>query len=172
MPQLQAWLRARGHDVTILNAGVSGDTTAGGLARVDWTLTPEVDGMIVALGGNDMLRGIAPKVVRANLEGILQVAAGKGVEVMVIGYQSPGNYGPDYKKAFDRIFPDLSEKFGAVRSPGFLTGMDEDRSVRELMACCMQADGLHPNADGVKLMVAAQGPKVEELIARIIAAGD
>ncbi|MEX0309274.1 MAG: GDSL-type esterase/lipase family protein, partial [Tateyamaria sp.] len=85
VPQLQAWLTQAGHDVQVINAGVSGDTTQGGLSRVAWTLTPDVDAMIVALGGNDLLRGIGPEVSRANLDGIVQAATEAGVEVLVIG---------------------------------------------------------------------------------------
>lgn len=89
VPQLQAWLAEQGADVTIINAGVSGDTTAGGLSRVDWTLTPDVDALIVALGGNDLLRGIAPEVSRANLQGILSAAAANSVPVLLVGMQAP-----------------------------------------------------------------------------------
>ena len=104
VPQMQTWLSRQGIDARLINAGVSGDTTAGGLSRVAWTLTPEVDAMIVALGGNDFLRGFAPDVSRANLEGILQAADAAEVEVLLVGMQAPGNYGPDYKLAFDAIY--------------------------------------------------------------------
>ena len=101
VPQLQAWLDENGADAKIVNAGVSGDTTAGGLARAAWTLTPDVDAMIVALGGNDMLRGIDPAASKANLAGILDAAAAQDVDVLLIGMQAPGNFGPAYKEAFD-----------------------------------------------------------------------
>ena len=103
VPQMQSWLRAEGADVVLINAGVSGDTTQGGLSRVGWTLTPEVDAIIVALGGNDLLRGLDPAVSRANLDGILREAQAAGVEIMLVGMEAPGNYGPDYKAAFDAI---------------------------------------------------------------------
>ncbi|MEO0381532.1 MAG: arylesterase, partial [Pseudomonadota bacterium] len=114
VPQLEEWLQDQGRDVAVINAGVSGDTTAGGLSRVDWTLTPEVDALIVTLGGNDLLRGIDPGVSRANLEGILSAATGAGVEVLLVGMQAPGNYGPDYKAAFDGMYPDLSAAYGTL----------------------------------------------------------
>ncbi|WP_227287336.1 arylesterase [Boseongicola sp. H5] len=169
VPQLQAWLRARGHEVTVINAGVSGDTTAGGLARVGWTLTPEVDAMIVALGGNDLLRGIAPEASRANLEGILQAADAGSVEVLLVGLQAPGNYGPDYKAAFDAMYPDLARAYGALHAESFLGGLETaaegDRT--GAIARYMQADGIHPNAEGVARIVEALGPEVEALIARV-----
>jgi acyl-CoA thioesterase-1 len=167
VPQLESWLRQRGHDVTVINAGVSGDTTAGGLARVDWTLTSDIDGLIVGLGGNDMLRGIDPKAVRSNLSGILKTAKARNVEVMLIGFQAPGNFGPGYKDAFDRIYPDLSSLYGAVLSTSFLSGLKNPPDLGSLQSKYMQPDGLHPNAGGVKLMVQATGPNVEKIIARI-----
>jgi len=97
VPQLRGWLTDQGHTVRVVNGGVSGDTTAGGLARVEWALTPEINGMIVALGGNDVLRGIDPDVVRANLDGILQIADSKGIEVLLVGMRAPGNFGTEYQ---------------------------------------------------------------------------
>ena len=169
VPQLQAWLRARGHDVEILNAGVSGDTTAGGLSRVDWTLTPEVDAMIVALGGNDLLRGIPPEASRANLDGILQAAQDAGVEVLLVGLEAPGNYGPAYKADFDAMYPDLAEAYGALHVDSFLGALSEaaETDPEAALGSYMQPDGIHPNAQGVGLIVEALGPEVERLIARV-----
>lgn len=163
VPQLQGWLRGQGADVAVLNAGVSGDTTAGGLARVAWTLSPEVDALIVALGGNDLLRGIAPEVARANLDGILACAGTQGLPVLLIGLPAPGNYGPEYKAAFDAIYPELAAAHGALWLPNFGAGLGEDAGAR---APLMQADGIHPNADGVARIVANVGPTVLELISR------
>jgi len=166
VPQLQAWLRDRGAEVTVLNAGVSGDTTAGGLSRVAWTLTPEVDAMIVALGGNDLLRGIDPAASRANLEGILQAAKAAGVEVLLVGLSAPGNYGPDYKAAFDAIYPELAAKYGTLHFESFLKGLtdlpDRGAALREYM----QEDGIHPSAKGVARIVDAMGPTVLDLVER------
>jgi acyl-CoA thioesterase-1 len=167
--QLQDWLRARGHEVTVLNAGVSGDTTAGGLARVDWTLTPEVDAMIVALGGNDLLRAIPPEASRANLEGILQAAQAAGVAVLLVGMQAPGNYGPEFKVAFDAMYPDLADAYGVLHVESFLGALGEaaEADPRAALSTYMQPDGIHPNAAGVGLIVEALGPEVERLIARV-----
>lgn len=164
VPQLQAWLTAHGADVALINAGVSGDTTAGGAARVAWTLTPEVDAMIVTLGGNDMLRGIDPAVSRANLEQILQAARAAGVAVLLVGMQAPGNYGPDYKAAFDAIYPDLAAEYGAVYAESFFAGIAATGTDPAGLRDMMQADGLHPNATGVVRIVAALGPKVLDLV--------
>jgi acyl-CoA thioesterase-1 len=167
VPQLQGWLEARGHEVRLINAGVSGDTTAGGLSRVDWTLSGEVDGMIVALGGNDLLRGIDPAVSRANLDGILEAARAAGVEVLLVGIRAPGNYGPDYKAAFEAMYPDLAEEHGALLVEDFLGGLDAAQAAGLGMGELMQPDGIHPSARGVEAIVAALGPAVVRLIERI-----
>ncbi|MGB1033805.1 MAG: arylesterase [Primorskyibacter sp.] len=167
VPQLRAWLAARGHDVRIVNAGVSGDTTAGGLSRVAWSLTPELDAIIVALGGNDLLRGLPPESVRANVQGILDVAHDADLEIMVVGMSAPGNYGQDYKETFDAIYPDLAQQYGAIHHDSFFIGlMSKDTDPADLRAF-MQADGIHPNADGVARIVEGMGPVVETLIARV-----
>lgn len=166
VPQLQAWLTERGADVSVLNAGVSGDTTAGGLSRADWTMTDDVDALIVNLGGNDLLRGIEPEASRANLTGILEKAKTKGLPVLLIGLPGPGNFGPDYKAEFDAIYPDLSDAYDTLLLPNYFavlaaadTGMPDP--------VLMQADGIHPNAEGVRRLVDAVGPQVMELVARV-----
>ncbi|MFT6676515.1 MAG: acyl-CoA thioesterase-1 [Sulfitobacter sp.] len=169
VPQLQAWLTSQGADVRLINAGVSGDTTAGGRARVDWTLTPDVDGMIVALGGNDVLRGLPPEQARSNLSGILQTAQTADVEVLLIGMQAPGNYGADYKTDFEAIYPDLAEEYHSLYLNSFFAGLSaggepvDPNALRDLF----QADGIHPNAAGVKKVVARIGPEVLALIEKI-----
>lgn len=162
VPLMQKWLEDQGVEAELINAGVSGDTTAGGAARVDWSLTPEVDAMIVTLGGNDLLRGIDPAVSRDNLEVILQVAQAKGVEVLLVGLTAPGNYGSDYKKMFDAIYPELSEDYGALLAPDFFAGLGggDPAALRRWF----QADGIHPNADGVARIVEGLGPTVLALI--------
>jgi len=142
---------------------VSGDTTAGGAARVEWSVTPEVDAMIVALGGNDMLRGIAPEVARANLTEILEVAQTHDLPVLLVGLPAPGNYGAEYKTDFDEIFPQLSEEFGTLYLESFFDGLGEGEP-SELQKF-FQPDGIHPNAEGVTQIVQAMGPLVQELIA-------
>ncbi len=168
VPQLEGWLRARGHDVVVVNAGVSGDTTAGGLARVDWTLSPEVDAMIVALGGNDLLRGLPPEASRANLAGILDAAEAAEVEVLLVGLNAPGNYGPDYQQAFDSMYPELAEAYGVLHAESFLSGLQDavEGDQAEAVRRYIQPDGIHPNAAGVSVIVEALGPRVEALIAR------
>lgn len=172
VPQLSRWLADQGAQVTLINAGVSGDTTAGGAARVGWTLTPEVDAMIVALGGNDLLRGIDPVVVRQNIETILQTAATQQVDVLLIGMQAPGNYGADYKAAFDAIYPDLSQSYGTLYIDSFFAGFGEAAQNPAALRDVMQADGIHPNAQGVERIVQGIGPGVLELIDRVTGAND
>ncbi len=173
VPRLEAWLAENGTPATVVNAGVSGDTTAGGLARVGWTLTPEVDGMIVALGGNDLLRGIDPGTARANLNGILAQARERGLPVLLVGLTSPGNYGPDYKAAFDAIYPELAAEYDAILYADFfaplVAGATDTAQVR---ARFMQGDGIHPNAAGVERIVAGIGPDVARLVGRAAANAD
>jgi len=172
VPQLQAWLDAQGADVSLINAGVSGDTTAGGLARVGWTLEPQVDAMIVALGGNDLLRGLDPAQARSNIEGILKAAQAADVEVLLIGMQAPGNFGPDYKAQFDALYPELARAYGTVYLESFFAGLGDAAATLDQAALreWFQADGIHPNAQGVARIVEAIGPKVLELVAAVGAA--
>ena len=168
VPQLQDWLEGEGADVRLINAGVSGDTTAGGLSRVGWTLEPEVDAMIVALGGNDLLRGLDPAQARSNIDGILQAAEAADVEVLLIGMQAPGNFGADYKAQFDAIYPELAEAYGTVYLESFFAGLVDEGMPIDPAALreWFQADGIHPNAEGVARIVKAVGPQVLTLIAQ------
>ncbi len=166
VPVLEAWLTQAGEDVVLINAGVSGDTTAGGLYRAAWTLTPEVDALIVALGGNDILRGIDPGVSRANLDGILAEAAKAGVPVLLVGLDAPSNYGADYEERFEAMFPELAASYGALLYPSFLGPLREEDDVETALARFMQPDGIHPNAEGVERIVAGIGPVVLDLVAR------
>lgn len=166
VPQLESWLTAQGAEVALINAGVSGDTTAGGLARVGWTLTDEVDALIVALGGNDVLRGIDPAVSRANLDGILATAAERDLPVLLVGISAPPNYGPDYQEAFNGMYPALAEDYGALLYPNFLAALAAEEDRQRALAEYMQPDGIHPNAAGVALIVEAMGPSVLDLIDR------
>nr|WP_171184249.1 arylesterase [Ruegeria sp. HKCCC2117] len=168
VPQLDRWLEGQGADVQVINAGVSGDTTAGGAARVEWTLTPDVDGMIVALGGNDLLRGIDPAVSRANLSKIFEVARAGDVAVLLIGMQAPGNYGAEYKQAFDAMYPELAQEFGALFVNSFFEGLTAEGDPGAVSQF-MQADGIHPNAAGVARIVDALGPSVLELVGQVAA---
>ena len=148
----------------VINAGVSGDTTAGGLSRVAWTLTPDVDAMIVALGGNDLLRGIDPAVSRANLDGILQAADEAGVEVLLVGMEAPSNYGTEFKNAFDSMYPELAALYGVDLYPAFFAGLLAQGDLEDVRRRFMQPDGIHPNAEGVAVITDAIGPTVLELI--------
>lgn len=158
--RLEAALKKRGHDVVIANAGVSGDTTAGGRARFDWAVPPETDGVILELGANDVLRGIPPKTTRANLEDILARLRKRNVPVLLTGMRALANWGPDYAKAFEAIFPELSEKYGALYYPFFMEGVIDKPELK-------LEDALHPNQQGVETIVSRIVPDVEKLIARI-----
>lgn len=169
VPQLGKWLGAQGRTAKLVNAGVSGDTTAGGAARIDWTLTDDVDAIIVELGGNDMLRGIDPAVSRANLDRILQTAQARGVEVLLVGLVATRNNGPEFKAAFDAMYPELAEQYGTLYAQDFFMGfLEPDGTVdRDKVRSLMQFDGIHPNAEGVKLIVEGLGPYVLELLDRL-----
>ncbi|MGL5009509.1 MAG: arylesterase [Paracoccaceae bacterium] len=163
VPQLQGWLDANGAEAVVLNAGVSGDTTAGGASRLDWALTPEADALIVNLGGNDMLRGIDPGEARGNLEVILQAAKARELPVLLVGLQAPTNYGADYKAAFDGMFPELAAAYDALLLPDYFAPLTAADGTG-LDPALMQADGIHPNAAGVAAAVAAIGPQVQALV--------
>ncbi|MCP1336621.1 arylesterase [Futiania mangrovi] len=160
VPALERELRARGHDVTVIDGGVSGDTTAGGLARLDWSLGERVDAAIVELGANDALRGLPPEAARANLDAILEKLADRGIPVLLAGMRSPPNLGPEYRAAFEPIYPELAEKHGTLLYPFFLDGVAADASLN-------QADGIHPTAEGVQVIVDRIAPFVEDLIGRV-----
>lgn len=170
VPQLEGWLRDHGAEVVVQNAGVSGDTTAGGLARVDWALGPEADALIVTLGGNDMLRGLSPAEVRANLDAILTAAEARGLPVLLVAMSAPANFGPDYKAEFDAIYPELAAAHGVLLAPDFFAGFaaaGASMTDPASYAGWMQADGIHPNAEGVRLVVEGLGPKVLDLLAEV-----
>ena len=158
--QLERALKAKGFNVQVANAGVSGDTTSGGLSRLDWSVPDGTDAVMVELGANDMLRGIDPKVTRAALEQIVSRLKQRGIEVMLCGMQAVSNYGEDYAKAFNAIYPDLASANSLVFYPFFLEGIATDAKLN-------QRDGLHPTEAGVETIVTRITPKVEELIARV-----
>ncbi|NNF90653.1 MAG: arylesterase [Boseongicola sp.] len=164
VPQLEDWLNERGAEVTIINAGVSGDTTAGGLSRIEWTLTPEIDALIVALGGNDLLRGIDPELSRSNIEGILKVTSNRELPVLLVGMDAPSNYGAEFETAFDAIYPELSETYGTLLYPNFLGALAKQDDRKAALLEYMQPDGIHPNSEGVSLIVGSIGPHVMELV--------
>lgn len=164
VPQLERWLTAQGDDIRIINAGVSGDTTAGGAARLNWALSDDVDAVLVALGGNDMLRGIAPEATYDNLDRILTALSARGLPTLLIGMPGPGNFGPDYKTAFEQVFPDLAAKHTVAYYPNFLAGLTSISKTTHDTLKYMQDDGLHPTPAGVTLIVEAIGPSVQKIL--------
>lgn len=155
--QLGRALTEKGHHVTVMNAGVSGDTSTGGRARLDWAVSPETDAVILELGSNDALRGIEPDVTRANLDAILQQLTERGVKVLIAGMLAPPNMGDDYAADFNGIFADLAEKYDAPLYPFFLDGVAAERHLN-------LADGMHPTEEGVGVIVERILPLVEKLI--------
>ncbi len=158
--RLQAALKAKGVDVTIQNAGVSGDTSSGGLERLDWAVGEGVDAVILELGANDALRGIDPAVTRRNLDAIITKLKEKRIAVLLTGMLAPPNMGGTFAAAFNPIFPELAAKHGVLFDPFFLDGVAADASLN-------LSDGMHPNAKGVDVIVRRILPKVEELIAEV-----
>jgi acyl-CoA thioesterase-1 len=167
VPQLQAWLVAQGEEVEIVNAGVSGDTTAGGLSRLDWSITPETDAMIVTLGGNDLLRGLPPDESRANLDAILKGIASRGLPVLLVPLEAPANFGPEYQADFDAIYPELAAQYGALLGQSFFAPLAGESRDPAVMRPWMQADGVHPNREGVAKIVEVLGPEVQKLLAEV-----
>ncbi|HEX5212732.1 MAG TPA: arylesterase [Pseudolabrys sp.] len=157
--KLSKALATKGIAVAITNAGVSGDTASDGLARVDWSVPDGAEAVIVEFGANDALRGIDPMLTKSALDKILSKLADRHVAVLLAGMQAPRNMGPDYVKAFDALYPALASTYPVVFYPFFLDGVATDAKLN-------QADGLHPNAAGVDMIVARILPRVEELIAR------
>ena len=158
--QLEQALKAKGIAVEIANAGVSGDTSSGGLARLDWSVPQGTDAVILALGANDMLRGIEPKVTRAALTEIVSRLKARRIEVLLCGMLAPPNLGPDYARGFSAIYPELAAKHSLVFYPFLLNGVAANAALN-------QRDGIHPTAAGVAAMVAGILPKAEELLARV-----
>jgi acyl-CoA thioesterase-1 len=157
--QLEKALKARGHLVVIVNAGVSGDTSSDGFARVDWSVGEDADAVIVELGANDALRGVDPAITRDALDGILTRLGERGLPVLLGGMLAPPNLGQDYGAKFNPIYPELAAKHGALLYPFFLDGAAARADLN-------QPDGMHPNAAGVAVIVEKIVPSVEVLIAR------
>ncbi len=157
--QLQTALRQQGVSVRVRNGSVSGDTTSGGRARLDWTLKGKIDLVILELGANDFLRAVNPAVTRRNLDAILGELEKRDIPVLLAGMKAPPNLGPRYGKTFNRIYPDLAERYDVALYPFFLQGVAGRRALN-------QRDGIHPNAAGVEVIVAAMVPYVLELLFR------
>ena len=157
---LERALKQRGHNVEVANAGVSGDTTSGGLQRLEWSVPDGTDGVILELGANDMLRGLDPKVTRQALETIVQRLKARGIPVMLAGMYATRNLGPDYVARFDAIYRDLAGAYGLVLYPFFLEGVAGQKGLN-------LPDGLHPTAQGVEQIVRGILPSVEAFVAQI-----
>lgn len=157
--QLEDALRARGHDVTVIDAGVSGDTSTGGLARLDWSVPEDADAVIVELGANDALRGFDPSITRKALGDIVKRLKMRGQKVLLAGMKAPPNLGDDYTAEFDAIYPDLAAAEEVLLYPFFLDGVAADASLN-------LADGIHPSAAGIAKIVEKILPSVEALIAQ------
>lgn len=155
--RLEAALRANGLDVKVINAGVSGDTAADGLARYEWAVPPDANALIVELGANDMLRGQKPDAAKAALSAILDKARAAHLPTLLAGMRAAPNLGPEYDRAFDAIYPALAKAYDVPLYPFFLDGVAGERKLN-------QADGLHPNAEGVEVIVQRILPAVEELL--------
>lgn len=158
--KLQAALAAKGHDVAVANAGVSGDTSSGGLARLDWSVPDGTKLVILELGANDMLRGITPDITEKNLDAMLARLKARGIPVLLVGMLAAPNLGEDYGQAFNGIYPRLAAKYGVPLQPFFLDGIVGD-------AALLQADGMHPDARGVDIMVERILPAVEKALAAL-----
>ena len=158
--RLQAALRAGGHDVTVENAGVSGDTTSGGLSRLDWSVPDGTQLVILELGANDMLRGIAPETTEKNLDAMMERLKTRNIAMLLAGMRAAPNLGEDYARAFDSIYPRLAEKYGVPLYPFFLDGVAGNPELQ-------LEDGMHPNARGIDKMVEAILPTVEKTLAAL-----
>lgn len=158
--RLQAALRARGWDVDVLNAGVSGDTAADGLGRYDWAVPANADALIVELGANDMLRGLEPEATKKALSAILDKAHAARLPTLIAGMRAAPNLGAEYDRAFDAIYPALAKDHDVALYPFFLDGVAGDPKLN-------QADGMHPTAEGVGAIVERIAPSVEEILKQV-----
>ncbi len=156
--KLETALKARGHDVVIANAGVSGDTTSGGLSRLDWSVPDNTDLVILELGANDMLRGLAPEHTEKNLVAMIERLQARDIDIILAGMVAAPNLGADYGERFNGIYPRLAERYGLPLYPFFLEGVAADSSL-------LLEDGMHPSAAGVDRMVESFLPLIEKVLA-------
>jgi acyl-CoA thioesterase I len=155
--KLETALREAGHDVVIVNAGVSGDTTSGGLERLDWSVPDDTDIVLLGLGANDMLRGISPELTERNLAAMIERLEERGIDIVLIGMLAAPNLGTDYAEAFNAIYPGLAERYELTFHPFLLDGVAAESAY-------LLDDGMHPNAQGVDRMVEGILPLVEEML--------
>lgn len=157
--RLAVELKKNGHEVGVINAGVSGDTTSGGLARLDWSLGENVSAVILELGANDALRGIPVDQTRQNLDAMITRLKEKNIETLLAGMMAPPNMGEAYGEAFNAIYPELSDKHDILLYPFFLDGVAAEPGLN-------QDDGIHPNQKGITVLLERSMPMVEALLAR------
>lgn len=158
--RLEKALKVKGHDIVIANAGVSGDTTSGGLARIDWSVPDGTKGVILELGANDALRGIPPEESRKNLISMIEKLKSRNIAVLLVGMIAPPNMGDDYAARFNPIYPELAAKYGVELYPFFLDGVVENPGLK-------LEDGMHPNGEGIGVMVERFLPYAERFIGSI-----
>ena len=165
-PQLEAWLQEQGAaPVTVVNAGVSGETTSGGLARLDWAVGRDADAVILELGANDALRGLPAETAKANLDAMLSILTEKKkVPVLLAGMRAPGNWGKEYKAAFDGMYAELAKKHGVALYPYFMAGLADDINGRKIDLSLFLPNDFHPSAKGVRKIVEGIGPQALEMV--------
>jgi acyl-CoA thioesterase-1 len=156
--RLEAALKARGHDVVIVNAAVSGDTTSDGLSRLDWSVPDGTNLVMLELGANDMLRGMSPQIAEKNLDAMVARLKERGIDVVLMGMRAAPNLGPDYEREFNGIYEDLAGRYGLVLYPFFLDGVAANASL-------LLDDGMHPNPKGIDRMVEGVLPLIEQKLA-------
>ena len=166
VPKLQNWLSTNNVEVLLINGGVSGDTTLGGFERLDWLLTPSINGVVVALGGNDLLRGFDPKFTKNNLQEIFKTLKLKGIKSVIVGTISPLNYGPQFKKEYDAIYPSLASEYDLFYIDSLFSPLI-DKKTQEISVNLLQADGIHPNEKGVEAIVNYIGPVIRDFTASL-----
>lgn len=160
--QLEVWLNERaGKPIKVINGGVSGDTSTGGRSRMDWALAPikggKPDLVVLELGANDALRGVAPEITRTNIEAMVKTLTDRNIPVLIAGMLASPSWGPDYEATFNAIFPDMAKKYEVPLYPFFLDGVATIESLN-------QDDGLHPNAEGVAIIVGKIGPIIQDIV--------
>ena len=158
--QLSYWFSNNGIAVDFINGGVSGDTSAGGLERLSWSLTEDVSAVVVALGSNDVLRGFPPEITKENLSAIIDIAQSNKLPVLLVGTYAPGNYGEEYKKDFDAIFTDLAVEKNIAYIDSYLKPLLDEVTQGKDVSHLLQADGLHPNPNGVQIIVEYISPQL------------
>lgn len=162
VPRLEEWLQGRGHDVSLINAGVSGDTTAGGLARINWLLTDDLDAIVIELGANDALRGIDPVHISQNLAAMVDVAQQADLPVLLMRVPSVGNFGTEYRESYNVAFTDAARQERVHLVENFFNALSDMEPVR--LQQVMQPDGTHPNAEGVAMIVDDIGPDLAKFL--------